>query len=87
MRTKTLAACALAALAFTSYGAAQAKGGSHSVSGHTTKSGTYVAPHQATNPNSTKADNYSSKGNVNPHTGKEGTKDPYAPAAPKGAKP
>ena len=46
----------------------------HSISGHTTKNGTYVAPSRATNPNSSKADNYSTKGNVNPYTGKEGTK-------------
>lgn len=47
---------------------------SHTVSGHTTKNGTYAAPSNATNPNSTKTDNYSEKGNVNPYTGKEGTK-------------
>jgi len=29
-----------------------------------------------TNPNSTKLDNYSTKGNVNPYTGKPGTVDP-----------
>jgi hypothetical protein len=62
------AACAL------SMGAA-AKSGSHSIRGHVTKSGTYVAPSRATNPNSTKMDNYSQKGNVNPYTGKAGTKD------------
>lgn len=53
---------------------AMAKGGSHAVRGHVTKNGTYVAPTRATNPNSTKSDNYSQKGNVNPATGKEGTK-------------
>jgi hypothetical protein len=42
---------------------------SHSVLGHTTSSGTYVAPHVATNPNSTQRDNYSATGNVNPYTG------------------
>ena len=47
---------------------------SHTVAGHTTKKGTYVAPSHATNPNRTKSDNYSQKGNVNPHTGKAGTK-------------
>lgn len=62
-----IAACAL------SMGAI-AKGGSHSVRGHTTKSGTYVQPHHATNRDSTKSNNYSHKGNVNPYTGKEGTK-------------
>jgi hypothetical protein len=48
--------------------------GSHAVRGHVKKDGTYVAPHRATNPNNKKTDNYSHKGNVNPHTGKEGTK-------------
>ncbi len=51
-------------------------GGSHSVRGYTTKNGTYVAPHQQTNPNGTKRDNWSTKGNVNPNTGKPGTKNP-----------
>ena len=48
-----------------------------SVRGYTKKNGTYVAPHQRTSPNSTKMDNYSTKGNVNPYTGKAGTKSPY----------
>ena len=51
-------------------------GGSHSVSGHFKKNGTYVAPHHATNPNQTQRDNWSSKPNVNPYTGKQGTKEP-----------
>jgi hypothetical protein len=46
----------------------------HLVSGYTRKNGTHVAAHYQTNPNSTKTDNYSTKGNVNPHTGKAGTK-------------
>lgn len=57
-------------------GSHASSGGSHAIKGHTSKSGTYVAPTRATNPNRTKADNYSSKGNVNPATGKAGTKDP-----------
>ena len=48
--------------------------GYHAVSGYTTKNGTYVAPHYQTNPNGTKNDNWSTVGNVNPFTGKEGTK-------------
>lgn len=52
--------------------------GSHAVRGYVTKSGTYVAPHHATNPNDTKLDNWTTKGNVNPYTGKPGTVDPYA---------
>lgn len=54
--------------------------GDHTVSGYVKKDGTYVAPAHATNPNSTKLDNYSTKGNVNPYTGKEGPIDPYAPS-------
>ena len=55
----------------------------HQVNGYVKKDGTYVAPTVATNPNPTKVDNYSSKGNVNPATGKEGTVDPYKIEAPK----
>lgn len=51
-------------------------GSSHSVSGYNRKDGTYVAPSHATNPNGTRSDNWSTRGNVNPHTGKEGTKEP-----------
>ena len=39
---------------------------SHTNSGYTTSAGTYVQPHQQTNPNSTQRDNYSATGNVNP---------------------
>ena len=76
---RTLILIALAVVASTAF----AKGGSHATKGYTKKDGTYVAPSHATNPNNTKRDNYSSKGNVNPHTGKEGTKDPNAPGKPK----
>ena len=48
----------------------------HAVRGHVKKDGTYVAPSRATNPNRTQRDNYSSKPNVNPHTGKQGTRTP-----------
>jgi hypothetical protein len=50
--------------------------GNHSVRGHATKKGTYVAPHKQTNPNQTQRDNWSSKGNTNPMTGKNGQKNP-----------
>jgi hypothetical protein len=55
---------------------ARRSGGSHSVRGTVTKKGTYVAPHRQTNPNRTTGDNWSTKGNVNPVTGKRGTKVP-----------
>ena|SRR5665213_50633 len=51
----------------------------HYVRGYTKSDGTYVAPHMQTNPNGTRNDNWSTRGNVNPYTGQEGTKpaDPY----------
>lgn len=52
------------------------------VKGYIKKDGTYVAPSHRKSPNSTKFDNYSTQGNVNPYTGKEGTVDPLKPAAP-----
>ena len=57
--------------------------GSHSTKGYVKKDGTCVAPSYDTNPNATKVDNYSSKGNFNPATGKEGTKNPFAIEAPR----
>ena len=48
------------------------------VKGYVKKDGTYVQPHFRSAPNDTKFDNYSTKGNINPYTGKEGTVDPYS---------
>ena len=50
--------------------------GSHAVKGYTTKEGTKVAPHKQTNPDHNTKNNYTTKGNVNPGTGKVGTVDP-----------
>lgn len=50
--------------------------GSNSVRGYSKRDGTYVAPHYRTNPNTTQRDNWSSRPNVNPYTGKSGTKEP-----------
>jgi len=52
-------------------------GGNHSVRLYVRKNGKIVMPHHATNPNHTRIDNWSSKGRVNPYTGKAGTKNPY----------
>jgi hypothetical protein len=49
---------------------------SHPVQGYIAPSGTYVQPHQQTNPNSTQTDNYGTRGNVNPYTGAVGTRNP-----------
>ena len=43
------------------------------VRGYYRKNGTYVAPHYRSAPNSSVRDNWSYKGNINPHTGKKGT--------------
>ena len=73
---KALLLAALVALLSIQPTDAAAKG-SHAKSGYVKKDGTYVAPSRATNPDKTKHNNYSSKGNTNPYTGKQGTKDPY----------
>ena len=51
-------------------------GGSHSTRGYTKKNGTQVAPHKQTNPDKSKSNNWSTKDNVNPNTGKKGTVNP-----------
>ena len=62
-----IAACTISAIAQTR------------VDGYVKKDGTYVAPHMRSDSNSTKLDNYGTKGNVNPYTGQQGTVDPYKP--------
>ena len=44
------------------------------VSGYTNSNGTYVQGYYRTTPNTTRNDNYSTVGNVNPYTGTYGTK-------------
>lgn len=51
--------------------------GQHSVQGHTNPNGAYVQPHMQTNPNDTPADNWTTRGNVNPYTGRPGYRSPY----------
>jgi hypothetical protein len=58
------------------YAGSQGSTNTTPVHGYTKKDGTYVAPYQRTAPNGTQRDNWSSKPNVNPYTGKEGTKEP-----------
>ncbi len=40
--------------------------------------GTYVQPYYRSSPNSTRFDNYSTRGNYNPYTGMKGYKSPYS---------
>ncbi len=64
--------------------AAPALAQSVSVRGHIRKDGVYVPPHTRSAPNSTTLDNWSTKPNVNPTTGRAGTVDPYKlPTLPK----
>lgn len=44
------------------------------VHGYTRSNGTYVSGYHRSSANYTKSDNYSTKGNINPYTGKAGTK-------------
>lgn len=44
------------------------------VRGYTRRDGTYVAPHHRTEPNQYRFDNYGSRGNTNPYTGRRRTK-------------
>jgi len=80
MKAQTIAAVVFA-LAVAS--PALARGGGHGshgstvhVQSHVTKSGTYVPAHVRTAPDHSKYNNWSTKGNANPYTGKAGTKDP-----------
>ena len=41
------------------------------------RDGHYVRPYVRTAPNNTKFDNWSTRGNINPYTGKAGTKSPF----------
>jgi hypothetical protein len=49
-------------------------GGDVYVEGYYRADGTYVAPHYRSGPNHTKLDNWTTKGNVNPYTGEDGTR-------------
>lgn len=44
------------------------------VRGHVRKDGTYVRPHYRSDRNDTVRDNWSHRGNINPHTGERGTR-------------
>lgn len=47
------------------------------VKGYVRKDGTYVQPHFRSSQNSTRIDNFSTQGNVNPYTGQRGYENPY----------
>ena len=51
------------------------------VDGHFRKDGSYVPPHYRSTPDSSRANNWGSQGNTNPHTGQPGQINPYTPPA------
>jgi len=51
------------------------KSSSTTVRGYTTRKGTHVNPYHRSTPDGTQKNNYSTKGNVNPYSGKPGTKE------------
>ena len=58
-----------------SYSSHSSNGGSnHAVRGYAKRNGTHVSAYHATNPDRTRNNNYSTTGNVNPYTGRAGTK-------------
>lgn len=88
MQTIIRILCGVALLVTVSASAVEARGSGHSSShssshvsssthytrSYTRSNGTHVSGYHATNPNSTRNDNFSTRGNVNPYTGKAGTK-------------
>ena len=58
------------------YSLAQTNSHHVKVSGYYKKDGTYVQPYFRTAPNQTNADNFSTKGNINPYNGKPGWIEP-----------
>ncbi len=44
------------------------------VNGYTKRDGTYVEPYYRSSPDNTTSNNWSTRGNVNPYTGQEGTR-------------
>lgn len=67
---------------FSAVGVAQVNPNSTYVKGYTKTDGTQVKGHYRTTPNKTINDNYTTKPNVNPYTGKPGTISPKTYSAP-----
>ena len=47
--------------------------------GYTRRDGTYVAPSYRTAPDSNRFNNFSTRGNVNPYSGRQGSVSPHPP--------
>ena len=57
------------------------------VHGHFKSNGTYVEPYYQSSPDSTKLNNFSTQGNINPYTYQLGTVNPYSEPEPYQLKP
>ncbi|MED4287525.1 hypothetical protein P4680_00790, partial [Priestia megaterium] len=64
----------IALLVFLIFGATIQAQADVSVRGYYRKDGTYVRPHMRSDPDGNFNNNWSTKGNINPYTGEEGTK-------------
>jgi hypothetical protein len=73
---KILFIIAIFAFGFVFANSAQAYS-SYKVNGYYRSSGTYVSPYYRTTPDTTRWNNYSTKGNYNPYTGSKGYTSPY----------
>lgn len=71
---KTIMFVCLVALLFTS---SIASAGSTYIRPYIRNNGTMVQGHYRTTPDSSRLNNWSTRGNVNPYTSKQGTVDPY----------
>ena len=74
MRIEIIAALLLSAVSLAAVAAETVH-----VDGYVRKDGTYVPPHYRTAPDSSRSNNWSSQGNVNPYTGEQGRVNPYTP--------
>lgn len=67
---------ATAALTFAAASSHHSSSSTTHVKAYSKKDGKTVAAHDRTSPDHTKRNNWSTKGNTNPETGKKGTKNP-----------
>ncbi|MSP19905.1 MAG: hypothetical protein EXR74_10095 [Bdellovibrionales bacterium] len=72
MKRSYLLFCLLVGAFLTGPSVARKSGGSVNVRGYSTKTGKYVAPYFRNIPDRSKYNNWSTKGNINPYTGKQG---------------
>lgn len=77
MRILVLVASFFTILAYISISASPVEALSRVKGYYKPKTGTYVQPHYRTSSNTSKFDNWSTKGNYNLFTGKKGTVDPF----------